>query len=65
MNAELLKAAADAGGWVFATVAISVGAFVVIRWLVALNAQLTTALLKLVESLDALREEIRAVRWRR
>lgn len=66
MSSDLLKTASDAGGWVFAAVTISVGAFFVIRWLVAVNARLAAALDKLSDSLDALRDEMRAIRvWRR
>lgn len=65
MSSDLLKTASDAGGWVFAAVTISLGAFFVIRWLVAVNARLTLALEKLSESIDALKDEIRAARWRR
>ena len=64
-DANTLKAAADVGGWVFATVSISVGSAWIIRWLLRQNEALSASLDRVTAALTSLTEEVRASRGRR
>jgi hypothetical protein len=64
VDTQLLTIANNVGGWVFATVAITTGAFVIIRWLMAMNDRLVVALERLTASMDSLTDEVRASRRR-
>lgn len=64
-DSSALKAAADAGGWVFATVSIALGAAWIIRWLLNQNATLSASLERLTAAVASLTDEVRASRGRR
>jgi len=64
LDPGLLKAATDAGGWVFAEAATFTGAFIVVRWLMSLLDRQVTATEKLANAVEALTEEVRASRRR-
>lgn len=64
-DSSALKAAADAGGWVFATVSITLGAAWIIRWLLRQNESLAASIDRLTAAVTSLTEEVRASRGRR
>ena len=57
-----LKAIADAGGWVFATLMVSASSFMIIRWLLRLVENQTAAIKDLTSAVDRLTDEVRARR---
>ena len=63
-DAATLQAARDVGGWVFATVVVTLGAATIIRWFMGLLERQTTAVEKLTDAVEALIAEVRASRRR-
>lgn len=71
-DSSALQAASAAGGWVYATVVITVGAGAVlgaalwvIRWLLDQNKAVVAALDRMTTAMNSLTEEIRYSRGRR
>lgn len=64
-DSAALKTAADVGGWVFATVSITLGSAWIIRWLLRQNEALGASVDRLTAAVTALTDEVRASRGRR
>lgn len=63
-DATTLATARDVGGWVFATVAISAGSVLIVRWLLGLLDRQAAAIERLTAAVGALTDEVRASRRR-